>query len=131
MRGEGAVPYDGIIGTIDAAFALKDDSGGELCLFDNLGNVFTKDLVETGCDSITASGATNEWIAKDGSSILALVDLSGANAGRVQIKGTLNEEGSPSDSHVFYIENASSQTIASIDSSGNLHLAGRRHTDWW
>jgi len=47
--------------------------------------------------------------------------------GRVRITGDLKEEDTPSTSHLFALENDSSQTVASIDSGGNLYLKGRRY----
>jgi hypothetical protein len=59
--------------------------------------------------------------------VVAIVDVTGSNAGRMRITGDLKEEDTPSTSHLFSLENDSSQTVASIDSDGNLYLKGRRY----
>jgi len=110
-------------------FVIRGSSDDNLLIVDEYGDLFTAGSLTTGVGTITASGNVREWIVDSSGTVLALVDIDGATPGRMQIKGSLYESGSPSASHVFYVKDDDGNPVASIDSSGNLHLAGAHYTD--
>jgi len=120
----------------ESCFSCSQDCGicpspGELLFkninntvkFDDKGNVILKGLLETNSDTTPTS--SDEFILKDGSSNIAIINLI---TGNMFIKGNLfeNQETlSPSNSsNDFIVKNNLGNIIGYFDESGNLYLKG-------